>query len=310
MKVSCGQCGGVFSKPPSHVKRVERVFCSSGCHNLFQSSRITKSCVICESSFAVAPSQAARYSVCSESCRLENKKKFRNPNWRGGKKRQGNPITDNIRNLYKYSQWRTGILEQRGVVCEICGSNENIQVHHIAFAKYHPWYMLEPSNGMVLCRIHHQQLHRESRQMGESIAVDLDGTLAIDPEGEFDPEFIGEPVPIMLARVKNWIEKGETVKIFTARAHDSRNIPPIVKWLEKHGIGGLEITNQKTPDMKAIWDDRGRQVIPNTGKSPNKEMFSLFRQLEKESAGSKKRKKPDPNSFELMASLEKDSKGE
>jgi hypothetical protein len=146
--------------------------------------------------------------------------------------------------------------------------------------------------------------------MGESIAVDLDGTLAVDYEGKFNPEFIGEPVPIMLARVKNWIEKGETVKIFTARAHDSRNIPPIAKWLEEHGIGGLEITNQKTPDMKAIWDDKGRQVVPNTGKSPNKEMFSLFRQLENETSGSRKRKKTDPKSFELMSSLEKDSKGE
>lgn len=143
--------------------------------------------------------------------------------------------------------------------------------------------------------------------MGESIAVDLDGTLAMDYDGDFDPEVIGEPVPTMMRRVKGWIEKGETVKIFTARAADSRNIPPIVSWLEKHGIDGLEITNRKTPDMKVIWDDKARQVIPNTGEQPDGEMISLFKQLENESLG-KKKKTTDSNSFELMSSLEKDSK--
>ena len=144
--------------------------------------------------------------------------------------------------------------------------------------------------------------------MGESIAVDLDGTLAMDYEGKFDPNVIGEPVPLMLARVQAWLAKGETVKIFTARAADPRNIPPIAKWLDKHGIGGLEITNRKTPDMKVIWDDKAQQVIPNTGEPvKNREMFDLFRELENESMG-KNKKRMDSNSFELMAALEKDSK--
>lgn len=251
------------------------------CFDSFQTFKIPKTCRICDKTFKVEPSQDHRYSTCENPiCRQENKVGENNPNWRGGKKRLENSITGSIRKLHKYTVWKRKVLEENGEACCICGTKENLQVHHIHFAQYHPWHMIEPTNGIVLCMKHHQNLHRISLQEGESIAVDLDGTLAMDYEGEFDPEFIGEPVPVMLSRVKNWLESGKTVKIFTARAHDSRNIPPIAKWLEKHGIGGLEITNRKTPDMKAIWDDKARSVVINTGRSPEQEMFSLFKQLE------------------------------
>jgi len=52
----------------------------------------------------------------------------------------------------------------------------------------------------------------------------------------------------------------------TARADKPHFIPPIKKWLEKHGIGNLKITNQKDMDMIVLFDDRAVQVIPNTGK--------------------------------------------
>ena len=52
----------------------------------------------------------------------------------------------------------------------------------------------------------------------------------------------------------------------TARAQDPDSaIPPIKKWLNKHGLPDLEITNAKDMDMIELWDDRCVQVIPNTG---------------------------------------------
>lgn len=96
------------------------------------------------------------------------------------------------------------------------------------------------------------------------IGVDLDGTLA-----HYDKwrgmEHVGEPVPEMLARVRQWIGQGRSVKIFTARCCVPEAIPPIQAWLEKHGLGGLEITNVKDFGMIELWDDRCVQVIPNTG---------------------------------------------
>ena len=97
------------------------------------------------------------------------------------------------------------------------------------------------------------------------IGVDLDGTLA-HYTGYAGPEAIGEPVPLMLTRVKNWIAAGRKVKIFTARADDPVSVGYIKAWLFQHGIGGLEVTNQKDFGMIELWDDRCVQVVMNTGR--------------------------------------------
>lgn len=98
-----------------------------------------------------------------------------------------------------------------------------------------------------------------------SIGVDLDGTLA-EYSGWKGKEHIGEPIQLMLDRVKDWISQGIEVKIFTARAGDIEAIPYIEDWLIKHGISGLEITNIKDHEMTQFWDDRAVSVIPNTGE--------------------------------------------
>lgn len=104
------------------------------------------------------------------------------------------------------------------------------------------------------------------------IAVDLDGTLA-EYDGWTGPGDIGKPVPAMLARVKAWLAEGMTVKIFTARVWENPHIPEnhvvareaIEKWCTKHIGFALEVTNVKDYDMIELWDDRARQVLPNTG---------------------------------------------
>lgn len=96
------------------------------------------------------------------------------------------------------------------------------------------------------------------------IGVDLDGTLA-RYDGWIGPDHIGEPIPIMLERVKQWIADGIIVKIFTARCGIPEQVAPIAAWLEKYGIGGLEITNVKDFSMMELWDDRAVRVVTNTG---------------------------------------------
>ena len=98
------------------------------------------------------------------------------------------------------------------------------------------------------------------------IGVDLDGTLAKYESWEKNGETIGEPVPEMLFRVKNWVVNGKTVKIFTARASVSDQIPPIKEWCKKHGLGDLEVTNVKDFGMIELWDDRAVAVEMNTGR--------------------------------------------
>lgn len=105
------------------------------------------------------------------------------------------------------------------------------------------------------------------------IGVDLDGTLAYDNVVKHDPYKIGEPVPTMLAFVKELIAKGEKVKIFTARMHvltndveKKRREKMIQDWCVKHGLGKLEVTNIKSTSMKALYDDRAFHVVRNTGE--------------------------------------------
>ncbi|HOC55052.1 MAG TPA: hypothetical protein PKI20_05485 [Verrucomicrobiota bacterium] len=100
------------------------------------------------------------------------------------------------------------------------------------------------------------------------IGVDLDGTLARDDgEGHFLPPYpLGEPIPEMIAMVKSLLEAGVTVKIFSARACESASIPIIQAWAERHGLGRLEVTNQKDYDLIRYYDDRAIQMLPNQGR--------------------------------------------
>lgn len=97
------------------------------------------------------------------------------------------------------------------------------------------------------------------------IGVDLDGTLA-KHSGWKGATHIGEPIPKMVARVRRWVGHGKKVKIFTARADDERAVNAIKKWLKKHELPDLEVTNLKDPKMTEFWDDKAVAVEKNTGE--------------------------------------------
>ncbi len=97
------------------------------------------------------------------------------------------------------------------------------------------------------------------------IGVDLDGTLAFDHPGSSASD-IGEPVPVMMERVRTMIDKQIRVKIFTARASDTEQLAIIRKWLAANGLPELEITNIKDFGMIRLYDDRCIQVETNTGR--------------------------------------------
>ena len=108
---------------------------------------------------------------------------------------------------------------------------------------------------------------REQTTLGD----DLDGTLA-EYNGERDVTFIGAPIPLMMSAVKQWIEGGVEVIIFTSRISgddgEENNFAAhhIRQWLLKHGLGNLEITNIKRKDFDHIYDDKAHHVYNNTGE--------------------------------------------
>ena len=119
------------------------------------------------------------------------------------------------------------------------------------------WVTLDPGAEPVFVAQHHW------------IGVDLDGTLSRDDaEGHFLPPYpLGEPIPEMIEMVKSLLAAGVTVKIFSARACEPESIPIIQAWAEQHGLGRLEVTNQKDYDLIRYYDDRAIQMVPNQGKS-------------------------------------------
>lgn len=106
------------------------------------------------------------------------------------------------------------------------------------------------------------------------IGVDLDGTLA-EYRGWRGPSEIGEPIPLMLERVRRWLASGKDVRIFTARVSSAsciRNNVTLAQvragiwaWCDKHLGRQLPITCEKDLEMIELWDDRATQVLENTG---------------------------------------------
>jgi len=66
--------------------------------------------------------------------------------------------------------------------------------------------------------------------------------------------------------------EGITIKVFTARASSPKQVTAIKKWLARHGMPDLEVTNVKDRLMIELWDDRCVQVSYNTGQPVNRKM--------------------------------------
>lgn len=113
---------------------------------------------------------------------------------------------------------------------------------------------------------------------GGWVAVDLDGVLAYhDPDARPYDGSIGPAVPVMVARVKEWIAAGYEVRVFTARIAPLDGESPESERIiqQHHAIHAftvatfgypLTVTCIKDRKMIEVWDDRAVQVQPNTGE--------------------------------------------
>lgn len=123
------------------------------------------------------------------------------------------------------------------------------------------------------------------------IGVDWDGTMVKYDGWKGDGHF-GEPVPLMVARVRKWLAEGKKVKIVTARvSHDgtpermamaSTNAVLISQLCLRYVGQALEVTCSKDYAMLSLWDDRCVQVIINTGQPavPDREVMAAVANLE------------------------------
>lgn len=112
------------------------------------------------------------------------------------------------------------------------------------------------------------------------IGVDLDGTLAeVFPARGIG--WIGDPVPSMVQRVKDWVAAGRDVRIVTARVSGTamREMSSFIDtgrqvefqrgmidmWMDKHLGMRLPVTCDIQFGLLEYWDDRSIPVIRNKG---------------------------------------------
>jgi hypothetical protein len=92
------------------------------------------------------------------------------------------------------------------------------------------------------------------------IGVDFDGTL-VTYCGDRNPAAVGKPIEAMVNRIRNWLEQGIEVRIFTSRVHPMYSDPAIggrviqAFCIDTFGKP-LPITCEKDPEMAMLWDDR------------------------------------------------------
>lgn len=91
---------------------------------------------------------------------------------------------------------------------------------------------------------------------------DFDGTLAIEDYSNL--QICGVATPL-LDLMRQYINEGKKVKIFTARTPEYRG--DIYAFLERNGLldKGIEITSCKDGSLHRFYDDRAIGVVKNTG---------------------------------------------
>ena len=113
--------------------------------------------------------------------------------------------------------------------------------------------------------------------------VDLDGTLAEwGPGRNQDVYRVGDPIPAMVERVRNWLSAGIEVRIVTARVGTCGSVNDdgvaddqgfadfqrrlIHDWCFEVFGRTLPVTASKDFQMFDLWDDRVVRVEANTGR--------------------------------------------
>jgi len=79
---------------------------------------------------------------------------------------------DNFRMRLEYQLWREAIIKLKGCLCELCGSDKRIHIHHIKCFYEFPELRTDINNGQVLCQSCHMKLTwAEKRKSGLRIHV-------------------------------------------------------------------------------------------------------------------------------------------
>lgn len=118
----CSNCGFLFRKPPSRVKRSKNQFCSKDCKDAYMTG-------------------------------------INHPSWRTGKSSKS--FSEWVKNQKEYKTWRISVLERDGYKCAISGKTEELEAHHILpkSESFNPEKAFDVSNGLTVNKQVHDRIH-------------------------------------------------------------------------------------------------------------------------------------------------------
>jgi len=178
---NCKYCGNDFL-----ANKKKRKFCSQLCANRnnrnadkapvnhYKGEIVSLKCDHCDKEFSRLKCQVKRnkFSFCSEKCKNLGMTKGRLHNYKGGQS-----LSVTIRVSKKYSDWRKSVFDKNGECCYECGSEENLEIHHVVeqsdIIKKYDIKNIEDAksckelwdinNGQVLCVHCHADKHPDYR---------------------------------------------------------------------------------------------------------------------------------------------------
>ena len=169
--VNCSCCGKEIEVTPYRLKNYKNIFCSKGCRSKYLSEHqkgennpnfnsITVKCEYCNKEISKPRSLIRGRNFCSTTCANQ----YSSENYRGEKHHNYNHnLTSEERELGRnidgYSEFIKGVFKRDGYKCQRCGSNKNLNAHHLN--SYH-WYKegrTDVNNGVTLCGDCHKLFH-------------------------------------------------------------------------------------------------------------------------------------------------------
>ncbi len=135
-------CGQVCQLSAKEEKRLAGV----------EARKQTKKCERCDAIFIANKYAAHKQRFCSDECKVIARNIWRYSNGSDGSK---------IRNAYKYDFKciKPKILERDGNKCVICGSAENVHIHHMDNSGGSAYVNNSHENLVVLCGVCHYAIH-------------------------------------------------------------------------------------------------------------------------------------------------------
>ena len=190
---NCEYCDKKTSQTNSQYMRMKHHFCSSDCsgkykkkfglkgkkHPIYRQQEVN--CANCGEVLmrALWNIQRSKRFYCNRQCMTDYNNKMglykdsNNSNWKGGI----TSLSDSLRKTPEYIDWFNRIVARDGGICQECGCNENLDIHHIIefnqlIRKYNidsiekgrkEIGMWNTDNGVTLCVHCHADRHPDKR---------------------------------------------------------------------------------------------------------------------------------------------------